>query len=451
MHPSLRPFLSLCLLCCLASSSCLSGAAPPKALVAPIVYDTSTSLYAVSPLGGPPFDRALLLNLDSSNLWKDCMDPLISLSTLQAVLYGSAICNSASVQTSLITGDPGYVSGCTGLPTPICSNNSCSVFVSGSSSSSPNGVLWTGTISLLSTDGAHSGPLVSVPMFAFACSDDILLNAQGALPSNAVGAAGLSRAALALPTQLARKLSIQRRFAYCLPRSSIPGNGILFFGRSPYVFPPAGDISNHLRYTPLVFNPQEADSYFVGVKYVSVNKVQLPINSTLLQLTNNPSIIINGEPAVVGGTSISSTIRYTQLESSIYDALAREFTAAATGMGLSPVGAEGVFETCFDASAAQTSGSGYAVPEITLTFQGGQGASWTFTSSNSVAVVGDGKHICLAFQRLDKFQIRSIVLGTYQQQDALLVFDIANSMLGFVPDLAGLGSHCSNFPFSTSH
>ena len=56
--------------------STLTSAATVRALIAPISYDAETSLYTLtlatpSPRGGGP----LLLELDNSNLWVDCVNP----------------------------------------------------------------------------------------------------------------------------------------------------------------------------------------------------------------------------------------------------------------------------------------------------------------------------------------------------------------------------------------
>ncbi|KAH7444575.1 hypothetical protein KP509_02G083600 [Ceratopteris richardii] len=446
-HASLSSFFLLALLSFILSYSC-STAYSNTALVAPISYDPSTSLYSVSPLGGPPFDRPLLLNLDSSNLWRDCMHPLLRSPPLEPVLYDSAICKSAKVQSALISGDPGYISGCSGAPTPVCSNFSCSVYASASLRTSPSAVLWTDTISLLSINGSDPGKLIRVPKFAFACSDDILLNSDAAIPANAVGAAGLSRALLALPKQLAAKLRMPRRFAYCLPLSVVAGRGALFFGQTSYIFPPGGDLCNRFQYTPLLNNPQEPDSYFIGVESIFVNKVKLPINASLLQLREDPNIIFNNKMGIVGGTSISSTLRYTRLESSIYDALASEFSSSAAAMGIQAVGAAGAFETCFNTSTVAVGKGGFGLPVIAFSLQGSNGPIWEITNDNTVDFVG--KFICLAFQRADQFQPRSIVLGTYQQQDCLLQFDLDASKFGVVPNLSSSWSRCTNFRFGST-
>ncbi|KAI5055231.1 hypothetical protein GOP47_0030376 [Adiantum capillus-veneris] len=417
--------------------------AAPKALLAPISFDPSSSLYSLTLGPSPP----LLLDIASSNLWLDCLNPSFSSPSLeppsfQPVRCNSAVCHSADVCNSLICGGRGCAT-CDAPASPVCFNNSCSTSISNSAIfTSTSGLVWTDKFSILTTDGRNTGPLVEVPKFAFVCGDDLLLR-NNSVPSGVLGDAGLSRALLALPTQLAAKRSLKRIFTYCLP-SNGNGKGILFFGASPIVFQPNNDFTNSLRYTPLLKDTKQPDSYFIGVKAIAVNEVTLSIDTNLLKIKND------GTGGSKGGTIISTTVRYTQLESSIYNALASDFKTAANARGIKSVTAISPFDTCFDASTASSTRVGYNVPTIDLLLQGSGGVVWSILGANSVVSLDDGKVICLAFQRTREFETRAIVMGTFQQQDALLQYDLATSRLGFVSTLLGRMATCSNFNFTSS-
>ncbi|MCO5568848.1 hypothetical protein L7F22_022549 [Adiantum nelumboides] len=349
--------------------------------------------------------------------------------TFQPVRCNSAVCHSAGVCNSLVCSGAGCAT-CDAPPSPVCFNNSCSTSISNSAiSTSTSGLVWTDTFSVLSTDGRNPRPLVEVPKLAFVCGDDLLLK-NNAVPAGVVGDAGLSRALLALPLQLAAKRSLKRIFTYCLP-STGSGKGILIFGESPIVFQPNNDFTNSLQYTPLLKDTKQPDSYFIGVKSIAVNGVTLSIASNLLKIQND------GTGGSKGGTIISTSVRYTQLESSIYNALASEFKKAANARAIKSVTAVSPFDTCFNASTASSTRVGYNVPTIDLALQGSGGVVWSIMGANSVVSLNDGKVICLAFQRRREFETRAIVLGTFQQQDALLQYDLATSRLGFVSTLLG--------------
>ncbi|MCO5592133.1 hypothetical protein L7F22_046128 [Adiantum nelumboides] len=265
----------------------------------------------------------------------------------------NAVCHSTGVCNSLIYGGPGCATSCDAPPSPVCFNNSCSTFISNSAiSTSTGGLVWIDTFFVLSIDGPSSA-LIEVPKLAFVCGDDLLLK-NNVVPSGVVGEAGLSRALLALPSQLAAKRSLKRIFTYCLPNTG-NGKGILIFGESPIVFQPNNDFTNSLRYTPLLKDTKERDSYIIGVKLIAVNEVTLSIDSNLLKIKND-------------GTESSKAGNNNQ-------------------------------------------------------------------------------HNC---ERRREFETRAIVLGTFQQHDALLQYDLATSRLGFVSTLLGRMATCSNFNFTSS-
>ncbi|KAI5074081.1 hypothetical protein GOP47_0010042 [Adiantum capillus-veneris] len=421
------------------------ASAAPTALLAPISLDATTSLYTVTlAKPSPSGDSPLMLDLDNSNLWRDCVNPRpYSSPTFKPLLCNeTAACLAAQSCTSLICGSAGCYDTCNevGLAFPACSNYTCASWASISAIQWTMGTsVWRDTISLPSTDGKNVLTTVSIPEFAFLCTDDTLLKGgEGRLPAGVVGGAGLSRAPIALPSQISAKINtISRKFAYCLP-SSPNSHGVLFFGDGPYVFLPGIDVSKLLRYTPILSFSKQSDSYFIQIQSISVNNVSLPINPSLLTIRRNSTTRI-----YVGGTRFSSSVPYTRLEPSIYTALASEFKKASIARGIKPVAAVSPFDLCFDASSASSTRVGYNVPQIDISLKGKQ-VVWQIFGANSVVMVND-RVFCLAFQKTDEFESRSIVIGTYQQQNAFFQFDLAANKLGFLPTLLGLQTTCSNF------
>ena len=434
--------LPLCSVPTLAAAAAAAATSRPKALLATISFDPSTSLFSFS----LDNKQDLLLDLAASNLWIDCIRPSspfnLNSPTFKPVRCNSAICNKAVVCNSLAcSASVPCTTECPDTPSPICYNNTCSPFISNSAISTTTlGTLWTDTFHVTPTDGQNPGAsTIQVPKLAFACTTAGLLDNSSA-PVGAVGGGGLSRALLALPTQLASKFSLKRKFTYCLPGYST-GRGVLVFGHTPIYFQLGMEFSNYFSYTPLVRNPKEPDSYFLGVKSISVNGAKLPINPALFKL--NQGSLNNG------GMTLSTTKRYTLLEPSIYKALAHAFKAGANARGIKSVAPVSPFDTCFNESTAGYTRLGYNVPDITFTLQGSGRVTWTFFGVNSVVSLKDNTVICLAFQRRGQYETKSIILGSFQQHDALLEFDLATSRLGFLPSLVGLRSTCSNFNFTS--
>ncbi|KAH7405285.1 hypothetical protein KP509_15G063700 [Ceratopteris richardii] len=309
-----------------------------------------------------------------------------------------------------------------------------------------NTAVWWDTIALPSTDGRQALSKVTIPRFAFVCTDNTLLKAgEGKLPRGVVGTAGISRGAIALPSQISSKIpTIARKFAYCLP-STASSSGPIFFGDGPYVFQPGIDVSGLLRYTPLISFSKQADSYFIQVKSISVAGVSLPINQSMLTIRHDkPS------RSYVGGTRFSSSVPYTQLAPSIYTVLASAFKKAAIASGIKPVTPVSPFDLCFDASTAYQTRVGYNVPLIEIALEG-KGKSktevWQITGVNSVVSVND-RVFCLAFRTTDEYEERSIIIGTHQQQNGFFQFDLAAKRLGFISTLLSMRTTCTAFKFT---
>ena len=432
-------------------SSSIAWAAP-SALVAPISYDAATSLYTLTlAQPSPSGSRPLLVELDNSNLWRDCVNPrpYTSPAFKPLLCNNTAACDAAASCTSFICGSAGcYDDQCytgSGFAYPACSNYTCASWASVTGVGTLGTSVWTDSVSLLATDGAKLVRPSPVTMrdFSFICADNTLLVSNRiALPAGIVGGAGLSRAPIALPTQISTKIpSIARKFAYCLP--SGPGRpGPIFFGDGPYVFGSL-DLSKLLKFTPLQTFSRQKDAYFLSIQSISVDGAALPIPASLFSITKNKT---GRSTAYVGGTRLSSGNPYTLLTPSIYGMLAARFVKACAARGIKAVPAVGPFEHCFDASSARVSKLGFDVPPIDIVLK--KKVTWRILGANSVVKVNKNRAFCLAFQKTDQYEDRSIVIGSFQQQNAFFQFDLVRSRLGVIPTLLTLNTTCSTFNFA---
>ncbi|KAK3021325.1 hypothetical protein RJ639_047068 [Escallonia herrerae] len=141
------------------------------------------------------------------------------------------------------------------------------------------GDLGSDVVSIQSTNGKNPRRVVSKHDFLLVCTSPFLLEG---LANVVQGMAGLGRSRISLPSQFSASFSFPRKFAVCLT-SGRNASGTVFFGDGPYVLLPDVDASSLLTYTPLFINPEvggvASSDYFVGVKYVNVNKKIIPTSA----------------------------------------------------------------------------------------------------------------------------------------------------------------------------
>ncbi|XP_057771802.1 chitinase CLP-like [Salvia miltiorrhiza] len=233
------------------------------------------------------------------------------------------------------------------------------------------------------------------------------------LPKGVVGLASLSLAPLSLQNQFSGRLPrLTRGFAMCLPSTS-SRNGVISFGNETH---------HLLSYTPLLTNPKNAD-YAIGIKGLSVGTSSVSAMSPL------------------EGIRLSTVVPYTTLATDLYTKFVEVFEE---GMkGVPKMKSVEPFTACYEASAVV---DGARVPRIDLEFDGGK--NWTILGANSMKRVS-GDTACLAFVDGGAAAALKIVIGAFQMEDNLLVFDLDRSRLGFSSSLLVEGMSCSNFKFTT--
>ncbi|OEL21144.1 Basic 7S globulin 2 [Dichanthelium oligosanthes] len=260
------------------------------------------------------------------------------------------------------------------------------------------------TVTANDTDGRN--PLHPVSFSAVAsCAPQSLLTK---LPAGAVGVAGLARSKVALPAQVARAQKVAYKFALCLPSG---GQGVAIFGGGPFFLLPPGspDVTARLAgETPLHRNPA-LPGYFISAKGIAVNQEQ-----------------VQQGPLVIG---LSSRIPYTELRADVYGPFVKEFDKATAGRKrVTP--AVPPFELCYDSRELGSTRLGYAVPQVDLTLE--SGATWMVFGANSMVQVNDNT-ACFGFVKMAKEEegAPAMVIGGFQMENNLLVFDEEKQQLGF--------------------
>ncbi|XP_072979699.1 probable aspartic proteinase GIP2 [Typha angustifolia] len=424
-------FTTFLLLCSIS----ISAVQKPKALILPVSKDATTLQYVTQVQQRTPHVLVkLIVDLGGTFLWVDCNNGYIS-SSYKPVHCGTPHCALARSGACAET--------CMAPAGPSCSNNTCVVNVENTIIHlSTFGNVIQDFLALPSTDGSKPGPIVTAPLFSFACGSEVGLEG---LATGAKGMASLSRAKLALPNQLADIFKFDHKFAMCLPSStSASSQGVIFFGsrRTPYVFQPGVDASKSLIYTPLLINPvstagsffqgEKSYEYFIGVTSIKVNGKAVPLNSTLLSISKDGN----------GGTKVSTAHPYTVIESSIFQAVVGAFIRES---GLTPVKPLAPFKHCFDSSKIGSTRVGPGVPSIDFVLQN-ESVAWKIFGANSMVKVAE-KVLCLGFVDGGVEPRTSIVIGGHQLEDNLIEFDLARSRLGFSSSLLFRQTTCSNFNF----
>ncbi|XP_050367924.1 probable aspartic proteinase GIP2 [Argentina anserina] len=406
----------------------------PKALVLPVTKDPSTLQYLTAINQRTPLVPVkLTVDLGGQSLWVDCEGGYVS-STYKPAHCGSSQCKLAESKSC--------TTECFSSPKPGCNNNTCNIFPDNplATTLTGSGELGQDVVALRSTDGSKPGPVVSTPNVLFSCGDTSLL---ANLSAGVKGMAGLGRPKVGLPSQLAYAFSLDRKFAICLPSTS-KSKGVIFFGRSPYVFLPGIDVSKSLTYTKLILNPvstagvsfegDASSEYFIGVNSIKVNEKMVPFNTSLLA--------IDGEG--FGGTRISTLKPYTVLETSIYKAVVNAFVKSLAH--IPRVKSVAPFGACYDSKKIGSTRVGPGVPAIDLVLS--NGVYWRVFGANSMVQVSKDV-LCLGFVDGGVRPRTSIVIGGHQIEDNLLQFDLANKRLGFSSSLLFRQTTCANFNFTS--
>ncbi|KAM0839624.1 hypothetical protein ACQ4PT_060191 [Festuca glaucescens] len=427
----LKPLLLLIavLLGALACTVAGDGGMP---LVIPITKDADTLLYSVSaPVAeNDQITNHLVLDLSGPIIWSTCPDGYVKLgctspACMQAHRFHPPNCPQTGYGKP--DADNPHRCKCTAHP-----HNP----VSGDTASDD---MTEFTTSVNTTDGKNPLKKVSF-VVATSCAPESLL---AGLPENDVGVVGLGRSALALPAQIADTQKVSNKFALCLPSGG--SDGVAIFGGGPLFLLPPGRpdvVATLAGDTPLVKHGRSPGYFISADKGIAVNQAQVQLDG----------IGYGATPLVVG---LSSTTPYTELRSDVYWAFITAFNmSTAERARVTPAVAP--FELCYDSTQLGSTRLGYAVPQIDLMLEVGK--NWTIFGANSMAQVNDHT-ACLAFVEMKgeheqygygggATEAPAVVIGGFQMENNLLVFDEENQRLGFSSLLFGRQTTCSNFNFT---
>ncbi|KAM3358068.1 hypothetical protein P3S68_020999 [Capsicum galapagoense] len=274
------------------------------------------------------------------------------------------------------------------------------------------------------------------PRFIFTCVESYL---SRHLANGVIGIAGFGHESpISIPNQLTLDRRFNKKFGMCLS-SSTRSHGVIFIGSgSYYVYNPMKiDISKDLVYTKLITNNRGfllSEEYYFQVSSIRIAGQEVPLNKTLLSINKNNR---------VGGTKISSTIPFTILHTSIYDAVKIAFTKALPKNVTLVEPPMKRFGVCFSSKNIRRTKVGPDVPVIDFVLQK-QNAFWRIYGANSAVQVKKDV-LYLAFVGRDQTWEPSIVIGGHQLEENFLVFDLPKKKIGFSSPLKLQQASCSKY------
>ncbi|XP_010548794.1 PREDICTED: basic 7S globulin 2-like [Tarenaya hassleriana] len=274
-------------------------------------------------------------------------------------------------------------------------------------------------------------PTFLVPRVIALCVPTVFL---GGLPPGIFGVAGLSRSPLSAAYQLASSnLGLSKKFALCLPSSDNADNrGVVFFGNGPYMLKSGKNLDSTriLSETPLIRNNKIPNGNYISLRGICVNGQDGGFGPSAFAFDSTGG----------GGTLLSTTTQYTTMRTDLYSFLLNEFSNATSQIPRAdPVSPFGL---CLRLSSNSPVQNGFNAPRIDLKLNNGR--IWSVYGANSMKKVSDDVS-CLAFVDGGASPRQTVVIGSYQMENNLMVFDLARSVLGFSSSLSLVSASCSDF------
>lgn len=344
-------------------------------------------------IGTPPLNYTAIMDTGSDLIWTQCAPCLLCadqptpyFQPAQSATYRLLSCRSER---------------CGQLPYPACFQKVCVYQYYYSDFASTAGVLANETF----TFGAGAGNLtnvVRVPNISFGCGN---INA-GEL-ANSSGMVGFGRGPLSLVSQLGPS-----RFSYCLTSYLSPTPSRLYFGAFANLNSTNTSSGSPVQSTPFVVNPALPNMYYLSLKGISLGTTRLPIDPLVFAINDDGT----------GGVIIDSGTSITYLQQDAYEAVHDELVAT---IPLPPKNDTEVgLDTCFPWPPPPN--VTVTVPEFVFHFDG---ANMTLPPENYMLISSLTGYLCLAMAPSGE----GTIIGNYQQQDFHILYDIADSLLSFVP------------------
>nr|CAB3458164.1 unnamed protein product [Digitaria exilis] len=352
----------------------------------------STATYLVDlAIGTPPLALTAVLDTGSYLIWTQCDAPCRRCFPQPTPLYAPA--TSATYANVSCTSNL-----CDALPRPRPSSRcstptTCAYYFSYGDGSSTDGVLATEAFAFGSGAGA------TVHTLSFGCGTDNLGGTD-----NSSGLVGMGRGPLSLV------------FSYCFtPFNDTTASSPLFLGTSANLSPAA-------KSTPFVANPagaprRSSSYYYLSLEGITVGDTLLPVDPSVFEITASGR----------GGVIIDSGTTFTALEERAFVALARA-VAASVALPLAS-GAHLGLGLCFAAPEGKGP-EAVAVPRLVLHFDG---ADMELPRGSLVVEDRVAGVACLGMVSARGMS----VLGSMQQQNMHILYDIERGVLSFEPTNCG--------------
>ncbi|XP_010533981.1 PREDICTED: protein ASPARTIC PROTEASE IN GUARD CELL 1-like [Tarenaya hassleriana] len=330
-------------------------------------------------VGTPPKEMFMVLDTGSDVNWIQCQ-PCSDCYQQSDPVFNPA---SSSSYSSLSCASP----QCSALEVSACRADKCLYQVSYGDGSFTVGEFATETVSF-----GNSGKVNGV---ALGCGHD-----NEGLFVGSAGLLGLGGGALSLTSQIKAK-----SFSYCLVDRNSGGSSSLDFNSARL----GSEVT-----APLLHNHKIDTFYYVGLTGFSVggHPVAIP-----------PSVFAVGDSGN-GGVIVDCGTAVTRLQTQAYNSL-RDAFARLTANLKSASSSISLFDTCYDFSSLST----VRVPTVALHFAGGK--SLELPAKNYLIPVDSAGIFCFAFAPTST---PLSIIGNVQQQGTRIRFDLANNLVGFLPN-----------------
>ncbi|OVA19215.1 Peptidase A1 [Macleaya cordata] len=332
-------------------------------------------------IGRPPKPLYMVLDTGSDVTWIQCApctdcyqqsDPIFEPSSSSS--YSPLSCEAQQ---------------CKSLDISACRNGSCLYQVSYGDGSYTVGEFVSETLTF-------GNSKTSIDNISLGCGHD-----NEGLFVGSAGLLALGGGSLSFPTQV--KAS---SFSYCLVDRDSSSASTLTFGGSETELADAVT-------APLTRNPQIDTFYYVGLTGISVGGETLNISPSVFEV----------DQSGIGGIIIDSGTAVTRLRTEAYNALRDAFVKGTKN--LPSTNGFALFDTCYDLSTKTS----VTVPTIAFLFPGGK--SLVLPAKNYLVPVDSKKTFCFAFAPT---RSSLSIIGNLQQQGTRVGFNLAKSVVGFVPN-----------------
>ncbi|GJN32552.1 hypothetical protein PR202_gb21066 [Eleusine coracana subsp. coracana] len=373
------------------------GGGATSAATASVHSSTATYLVDLA-IGTPPLALTAVLDTGSDLIWTQCDAPCRRCFPQPSPLYAPA---RSATYANLSCGSALCDHALPGSTRCSASKLSCAYYYSYGDGTSTDGVLATETFTF------GSGATTVVYGVAFGCGTDNLGGTD-----NSSGLVGLGRGPLSLPAQLG-----VTRFSYCFtPFHDTTKSSPLFLGSSATLSPAA-------RSTPFIPSPaavpRRSSYYYLSLEGITVGDTLLPIDPAVFRLTASGR----------GGLIIDSGTTFTALEERAFVVFARAIAAQVALPLAAPAGSHMGLSLCFAAPEGKGPDA-VRVPRVVFHFDG---ADMELPRETVVVEDRAAGVACIGMVSARGMS----VLGSMQQQNMHILYDIEGGVLSFEPANCG--------------